>query len=170
MQYAGFASTNRPAGDIREALGTLWYHDHRIDHTAENVYKGMCGFFNAFDELDTGNETDSSNLALRLPSGDCDIMLAFMDPQFDAGGKVFFNVFDTEGHLGDKIAVNGKIQPFLNVQRRKYRFRLVDIGPSRFYQFFLSEGLPVAGQKSWLPMTLIANDGNLLEAPLTVDN
>jgi FtsP/CotA-like multicopper oxidase with cupredoxin domain len=161
-------------GDDRECLGTLWYHDHRIDHTAENVYKGLAGFCNVFDELDSGDETGVLNNgegeALRLPSGNFDIMLGFLDPQFDGAGRIFFDVFDTEGHLGDKIAVNGKIQPFLHVQRRKYRFRLLDFGPSRFYQFFLSEGLPVAGQKSWLPMVLIANDGNLLEAPLTVDN
>ena len=170
MVRAGVEQYPTTNGDVRESLGTLWYHDHRVDHTAENVYKGLAGFLNAFDELDTGNENDPSPQALRLPSGNCDVMLGFMDPQFDGAGNIFFNVFDTEGHLGDKIAVNGKIQPFLNVQRRKYRFRLLDIGPSRFYQFFLSEGLPVAGQKSWLPMTLIANDGNLLEAPLTVDN
>ena len=160
----------RGYGDYRESLGTLWYHDHRIDHTAENVYRGLYGLFNAFDDYDTGNETDPRATALRLPSGDCDIPLSFLDPQFDPKGNVFFDVFDTEGHLGDKVAVNGKIQPYLDVQRRKYRFRLLDAGPSRFYQFFISQGLPSAGQKTWVPMTLIANDGNLLEKPLTVDN
>jgi FtsP/CotA-like multicopper oxidase with cupredoxin domain len=170
MARAGCDADVADDGDERECLGTLWYHDHRLDHTAENVYKGLCGFCNVFDELDSGNETDTNPKALRLPSGAYDIMLGFTDPQFDGAGNIFFNVFDTEGHLGDKIAVNGKIQPFLNVQRRKYRFRLLDIGPSRFYQFFLSKGLPVAGQKTWLPMTLIGNDGNLLDGPLTVDN
>jgi hypothetical protein len=38
---AGFASTHPPDGDHDEALGTLWYHDHRIDFTAQNVYKGL---------------------------------------------------------------------------------------------------------------------------------
>jgi FtsP/CotA-like multicopper oxidase with cupredoxin domain len=156
-------------GDERECMGTLWYHDHRIDHTAENVYRGLFGFFNAFDELDSGEETDPSP-ALGLPSGEFDIMLGFVDPQFDAAGKIFFDVFDTDGHLGDKVAVNGKIQPFLDVQRRKYRFRLLDIGPSRYYQFFLSKGLPTTGQTKFETMTLIANDGNLLPGPLPLDN
>jgi FtsP/CotA-like multicopper oxidase with cupredoxin domain len=96
--------------------------------------------------------------------------MSFLDPQFDAAGNIFFNVFDTEGHLGDKIAVNGKIQPYLNVQARKYRFRLLDTGPSRFYQFFLSNGLPTPGQTHWEAMTLISNDGNLLAAPLATDS
>jgi FtsP/CotA-like multicopper oxidase with cupredoxin domain len=159
-------------GDPRETLGTLWYHDHRIDFTAQNVYRGLFGFCNAFDETDTGDETGALHPAtnLRLPSGAFDIMLGFVDPQFDSSGKIYFDVFDTDGHLGDYVAVNGKIQPFLNVQRRKYRFRLLDIGPSRFYQFFLSKGLPAAGQTTWIPTTLISTDGNLLPFPVPMDN
>jgi FtsP/CotA-like multicopper oxidase with cupredoxin domain len=131
------------------------------------VYKGLYGFCNAFDEYDTGNETDPSP-ALGLPSGDCDVMLGFQDPQFDNSGNIFFNTFDTDGHLGDKVAVNGKIQPYFEVKARKYRFRLLDAGPSRFYQFFLSKGVPGTQGQAWLPMTLIGNDGNLLEAPIQV--
>ena len=170
MIRAGYNNSPATNGDYRESLGTLWYHDHRFNFTSQNLYKGLFGFFNAFDELDTGDENDPSPTALRLPSGDFDIQLGFQDPQFDNSGNIFFNVFDTDGHLGDKVAVNGKIQPYLDVQRRKYRFRLLDGGPSRWYQFYLSKGLPVAGVNSWLPMSLIANDGNLLEAPVTVGN
>ena len=39
--YAGVNSTRPGTGDIKEAMHTLWYHDHRIDHTAENTYKGL---------------------------------------------------------------------------------------------------------------------------------
>jgi FtsP/CotA-like multicopper oxidase with cupredoxin domain len=170
MIRAGYNNSPATNGDYRESLGTLWYHDHRFNFTSHNVYKGLYGFFNAFDELDTGNETDPSSMALRLPSGPFDIQLGFQDPQFDNSGNIFFNVFDTDGHLGDKIAVNGKIQPYLDVQRRKYRFRLLDGGPSRWYQIYLSKGLPAVNNQSWLPMTLIANDGNLLEAPVTADH
>jgi len=37
MRYAGWNSTDQPDGNIQEALGFLWYHDHRVDHTAENT-------------------------------------------------------------------------------------------------------------------------------------
>jgi FtsP/CotA-like multicopper oxidase with cupredoxin domain len=136
MIRAGYNNSPATNGDYRESLGTLWYHDHRFNFTSQNVYKGLFGFFNAFDELDTGNETDKSSSALRLPSGQFDIMLGFQDPQFDNSGNIFFNTFDVEGHLGDRVAVNGKIMPYLDVQRRKYRFRLLDAGPSRWYQFY----------------------------------
>jgi hypothetical protein len=44
MARAGWNSTHvATAGDPTETLGFLWYHDHRVDHTAENTYKGLVG-------------------------------------------------------------------------------------------------------------------------------
>ena len=48
-----------------------------------------------------------------------------------------FNQFATDGFLGDLITVNGKYQPFMRVKRRRYRFRLLNGGPSRFYNLVL---------------------------------
>ena len=63
---------------------------------------------------------------------------------------------------GDKVAVNGKIEPVLRVARRKYRLRLLNGGPSRFYEFYLVN----SGGTASYTFTYIANDGNLLPAPL----
>ncbi len=165
--YAGYDDPRYHAtnGDPREALGTLWYHDHRIDFTAPNVYKGLTGFYLLFDEIDSGNELDTNPKALRLPSGvgKYDIPLVFQDKFFDSGGYLAFDQFATKGILGNKFCVNGKVQPFFKVERRKYRFRLLDGGPSRFYEFYLTDrnGLNQS-------FTYIANDGNLLPVPLTM--
>ncbi|WP_309684240.1 multicopper oxidase domain-containing protein [Polaromonas sp.] len=162
--YAGFTGQVPPVGDACEALGTLWYHDHRVGSTAPNVYKGLAGFYLLFDKLDSGNENDADPQALRLPSGVgvYDIPLMFQDLQFDASGRLWFNTFDNDGFLGDKFAVNGKVQPYFNVKRRKYRFRLLDASVSRFYEFYLVHK-GVAQDFAY-----IANDGNLLPAPLTM--
>jgi FtsP/CotA-like multicopper oxidase with cupredoxin domain len=80
---------------------------------------------------------------------------------FDSAGKGYFDLFNLDGILGDKFTVNGKIQPFLRVSPRKYRFRLLNIGTSRFYNFFLSNG-----QK----FVQCSHDGNMLPKPLTVAN
>ncbi len=146
-----------PRGDEREALGTLFYHDHRLDFTAPNVYKGLAGFYLLFDERDSGDETDTNPNAFRLPSGEFDVPLVFNDRRFTADGELFFDQFDLNGFVGDKFTVNGKIQPFFRVARRKYRFRLLNGGPARFYEFFLSNG------QSFVQ---IGNDGNLLPEPL----
>jgi len=159
---AGFPATGlNPAGDVRETLTSLWYHDHCLDFTSQNVYRGNMGLYYLFNEFDTGNEQDPSRTAWRLPSGDYDIPLVFHDRVFDSAGKGYFDLFNLDGILGDKFTVNGKIQPFLRVAPRKYRFRLLNIGTSRFYNFFLSNG-----QR----FTQITHDGNFLPKPLSVQN
>ncbi len=156
---AGFASTHPPLGDTRETMSFLWFHDHRFDFTAQNVYKGLASMyllFSADQNQDTGNETTG----FRLPSANYDIPMIFADKVFDpTTGQLFFDRFNLDGILGDKYTVNGKIQPFLNVERRKYRFRLLNGGPSRFYQFFLSNGAN---------FIRLSSDGNLLPAPLSM--
>src|SRR5262249_45407948 len=75
-----------PRGDEHEALGTLFYHDHRIDFTAQNVYRGLAGFYLLFDERDSGDETDANPMAFNLPSGAFDVPLMFSDKRFTSDG------------------------------------------------------------------------------------
>jgi len=163
LQRAGWGSTNPPNGDVRETLGFLWYHDHRVDHTAENTYKGLVGPAIIFNEFDTGNE----NTGFRLPSfPNFDIPLVFADKLIDpTTGLIAFDTFNTDGLLGNVFLVNGKVQPFHPVQKRRYRFRLLDGGPSRFYEFFLTNP---ANLSQKIPFWVIANDGNLLPRPIEV--
>src|SRR5580693_3762332 len=162
---AGFNSTNPPNGDVNESLSTLWYHDHRVDFTSQNTYKGLMGFYCLFNQFDTGNE----ETGFRLPSfPQFDIPLAFADKVYDSeSGELVFDLFNLDGILGDKFLVNGTIQPFFQVSPRRYRFRLLDTGPSRFYEFFLTGGV-AAGSPTTLPFYLIATDGNLIPAPVQV--
>src|SRR5205823_2670328 len=88
---------------------------------------------------DINLDTEDERTGLRLPSGDYDIPMVFGDKVFDpTTGELFFDHFNLDGILGDKFTVNGKIQPYLNVKSRKYRFRLLNAGPSRVYEFFLN--------------------------------
>ena len=166
--YAGINSTHPGIGDVREALATLWYHDHRIDHTAENTYKGLIGPYILFNEFDTGDETTG----FRLPGfGDgqnpltsFDIYMVFSDRVFDSKtGLLAFDLFNNAGILGDKFLVNGKIQPVLHVSPRRYRFRWLNTGPSRFYQMYV-----LGPNNSTKPFWQISTDGNLIEKPIEV--
>ncbi len=160
---AGFASTHPGTGDVNEALSTLWYHDHRIDFTAQNVYKGLVGMYLLFNEFDTGDE----GTGLHLPSfPEFDVPLVFTDKVFDAEtGLQAFDLFDLDGILGDKFLVNGKIQPFFQVRPRRYRLRLLNSGPARFYEFFLTDP---SQPNQPIPFWQISNDGNLLPRPVQV--
>jgi FtsP/CotA-like multicopper oxidase with cupredoxin domain len=154
-------------GDPRESMSTLWYHDHRVAFTAQNVYKGLAGFYLLYNELDTGDETSG----FRLPGvpnastggSDFDVPLLFGDKVFDPDdASLFFDLFNLDGILGDKFCVNGKIQPFFEVHPRRYRFRLLNGGPSRFYQFHLTDPQNL---NTTIPFWQISNDGNLLPSP-----
>src|SRR3984885_6712954 len=162
---AGFNSTNEPNGDINESLSTLWYHDHRVDFTSQNTYKGLVGFYCLFNQFDTGNE----ETGFHLPSfPQFDIPLLFSDKVYDPNtGDLVFDLFNLDGILGDKFLVNGTIQPFFEVSPRRYRFRLLDVGPSRFYEFFLTDPSNLSANNQFF---LIGTDGNLLPNPIQVSS
>src|SRR5437899_5304956 len=138
----------------------LWYHDHESDFTAHNNYKMLASFYTLFSN-DILLDTDDETTGLRLPSGEFDIPMLFMDKVFDpVTGQLFFDLFNLDGILGDKMTVNGKIQPFLEVKRRKYRFRFLVGGPSRFLELALSDGQPfyrLSTDGNLLPRTLVEN-------------
>src|SRR5262245_24609880 len=156
------------AGDYRELQGSMWAHDHRFFFTAENVYKGNFMAVNFYSGPDRGNEALSDGVNLKLPSGsllawgnvDFDVNLVIHDLATDADGQLFFDIFTTEGFLGDLLCFNMQFAPFLEVLPRKYRFRLLNACMSRFIKLALSW--------NWTPVPLqfIANDGNLVVAPI----
>jgi FtsP/CotA-like multicopper oxidase with cupredoxin domain len=163
-QLAGVLSTHQSqGGDINESLSSLWFHDHRVMFTSQNTYKGLLGLCCIFNQFDTGDE----GTGFHLPSfPEFDIPMAFQDKVFDPEtGLLAFDLFNLDGILGDKFLINGQIQPFFKVKPRRYRFRWVDTGPSRFYEFFLTDPQNLNAVNQYF---VIANDGNLLPRPVKV--
>jgi FtsP/CotA-like multicopper oxidase with cupredoxin domain len=164
---AGFRNGG-PSALSNEALGSLWYHDHHLDFTAQNVYKGMFGCYNLFDDLDTGVPGTGLNLpcgqAADPRGGDLDCPIFFHDAVLDAGAQLVFDLFDLDGILGDRFLANGQIQPFLNVAKQRYRFRLYAPGPSRWWEWSLYDG------KQFWPFWQISTDGNLLPDAVQVNS
>ena len=163
-------------GDYREALGSLWFHDHKHDFTSQNVYAGLFGASPIYDDVDTGDETVVGTTGIRFPTHsqdaasfpfEFDIPMMVHDRQFDPNGVDFFPLACLDGAIGDKMTVNGTIQPLLKVQPRRYRIRLYNGGPSRFHWWWLRQGLATS---TYLPMTVIANDGNLLPRAVSLTN
>ena len=155
--FAGFATSADGYGKSSEALGTLFYHDHTENFTGANVYRGLSGFYLLFDDVDSGNEKDLSAKALKLPSGDYDYPLHICDKRFDQDGILYYDQLNSDGVLGDKIVINGRIEPLWQVARRKYRLRLLNAGPTRFYSLAI-----VNKSNKRQTFSYIANDGNLL--------
>jgi FtsP/CotA-like multicopper oxidase with cupredoxin domain len=158
---------NKVPGDWHETMSTHWFHDHMFSFTSQNVYKGNAAMFNIYSALDRGNESLNDGVNLRLPSGtskswanlDYDVNLMLADKAWDANGQLYFDIFQLDGFIGDVMTVNLCYKPFFEVERRKYRFRILNASVSRFFKLSLSDASP---------MIQIANDGNLLPQPVTL--
>jgi FtsP/CotA-like multicopper oxidase with cupredoxin domain len=158
-------------GDWHETMSTHWFHDHMFSFTAQNVYKGIAGMFNIYSGLDRGAEDIIDGVNLRLPSGrasvsgkswgnlDYDVNLMIADKAWDRNGQLAMDIFEFDGFLGDVMTVNLAYKPYMEVERRKYRFRILNASVSRFFKIALSDGSP---------MIQIGNDGNLLPHPVVL--
>jgi spore coat protein A len=135
----------------------LWYHDHGDQITRLNVYAGLVGLYIIRDAADTGAETNG----LGVPGGAYEIPLVFSDKLFDSSGQLFYSPDSTwiPEFYGDTPLVNGAAQPFLNVEPRMYRFRLLNASNARFYNLDLQGG-PDFFQ--------IGSDGGLFDKPVAV--
>jgi FtsP/CotA-like multicopper oxidase with cupredoxin domain len=139
--------------------------------TSQNVYKGNAAMFNLYSGLDRGNEAINDGVNLRLPSGtakdwgnlDYDVNLMLADKAFDRDGQMYFDIFDFDGFLGDVMTVNLAYRPYFEVERRKYRFRILNASVSRFFKVALANASGAAQ-----PIVQIANDGNLFPSPVTL--
>jgi spore coat protein A len=183
-KYGQFDTTNTEPGTAvcqypnDQPAATLWFHDHSLGMTRANVYAGPAGFYflrGGAADLRPGT----------LPSGAYEIPIVIQDRSFNADGSLFYPgtraFFDAFGgpYVGDQtftsdispiwnpeffgnaIVVNGKTWPYLNVEPRKYRFRILNGSDSRF--FVLASSNPA------LKFTVIGGDGGFLRAPVVLD-
>ena len=144
---------------------TLFFHDHTLGVTLQNVYMGLVGFYVLGGDgpndtthdwpSDCGTCGSSSSVPGGLPGGDYEIPLAIQDKLFNADGSLLVG---PEG-IGNVKVVNGKSWPYLNVEPRKYRFRVVDANATSYIKLILP---------GTLKFTQIGADGGFLPKPVTV--
>src|SRR3954452_8055654 len=156
-QYDGYAGDNSMPGQWKDYVypnsceaRTLWYHDHGVHHTAENVYMGLAAQYHLSDPIEA---------ALPVPNGRYDVPLILGDVAFAADGSLLWDDNTHSGVYGDVILVNGRPWPNMKVEQRKYRFRVLNASVARGYTLKLSNGQP---------FQIIATDGGLMAAPQTV--
>jgi FtsP/CotA-like multicopper oxidase with cupredoxin domain len=120
--------------------GSGWYGDAALGFSAANLTKGLAGLVEVRDEFDSGDENDPNPAASRLPSGAFDVPLLLGERRFDVtlDHALSWDAFEVDGVPGEYTTVNGAVQPYFRVARRKYRFRVLNVGPSRFYELALS--------------------------------
>ena len=132
----------------------LWYHDHTIGINRLNVFAGLMGLFIVRDSVED---------SLNLPKGKYEIPLVLCDRIFDLEGQLYYPVSAVPKTVwvpeffGNTILVNGKIAPFLEVEPRKYRFRVLNAANGRFFHLSLDHGQgfhQIGTDQGLLPMTV----------------
>lgn len=153
-------STSRTNYPNQQEPATLWYHDHALGITRLNVYAGLAGFYLLRDP--------NNPIAPLLPSGPYEIPIVIQDRSFFDNGEFMFPTDGVNKDIhpywipefeGNTIMVNGVVWPNLNVERRQYRFRLLNGSNARFYNLKLSNG------QSFIQ---IGSDGGFLPFPVTL--
>jgi FtsP/CotA-like multicopper oxidase with cupredoxin domain len=143
-----------PAWRVDQPAATLWYHPHPHGTTEEHVYRGLAGMFIVDDR-------ESAALALPDEYGVDDIPVIVQDKRFDRDGRLADRQsFGGIGVLGDTIAVNGTVAPYLDVTTERVRLRLLNGSTARTYQFGFADGRPFA---------LVGTDGGLLSEAYETD-
>src|ERR1700722_15831751 len=138
----------------RQEAAMLWYHDHALGINRLNVFAGLLGAFFVRDEFED---------SLHLPSGKYEIPLIVYDRIFDLESQLNYpGSADPKKPwlpevFGDAVLVNGKLFPYLEVEPRPYRFRVLNGSNGRFLHLSLSEKGAIHQ---------IGTDQGLLPAPL----
>ncbi len=140
-----------------QEAATLWYHDHTMGINRLNVYAGLMGVYLI---------RDAAEDALNLPRDRYDIPLLICDRLLRSDGQLDYPTSGNpdspwvEDATGDAILINGKLFPYLDVEPRKYRFRLINGSNGRFLRLSVVDG-PAMHQ--------IATDQGLMASPVEVE-
>jgi spore coat protein A len=137
-----------------------WFHDHGLGTTRLNVFAGLAGAYLIYDAFDTGDATNAN----ALPYGSAEIPLVIQDRQFNEDGTFRYPTSLIPGvtwvgeYFGDVMLVNGKVWPYLNVEPRLYRIRVLNGCNARI----LDMGFGGA------PMWQIGAEGGMFDMPVPV--
>ena len=149
--------------DVSEGPSTMWYHDHGNDVTAHNVAHGLAGFCIFTDDLEKGlvNAKVLPAVDEGTAQGRYDIPLVLQDQAINPDGTLYWDPLDHDGRIGNVFCVNGVAQPKLTVERRKYRFRLLNGSIARVVHVRFSHRVPTLqiGNDSWLLPEAVAVSG-----------
>jgi spore coat protein A, manganese oxidase len=119
----------------RQDAALLWYHDHAMGINRLNIYAGLFGLYIVRDSIED---------SLSLPKGRYEIPLVLMDRDLGPDGELRYPTSPDPARpwvpeaFGAAQLVNGKLFPYLDVQARRYRFRILNAANGRFYNLSLS--------------------------------
>jgi spore coat protein A, manganese oxidase len=164
---------------------TLWFHNHELGLTRVNLYAGLTGLY-----LLRGGRFDLPTGV--LPHGRFEVPLVIQDRSFNRDGSLFFPA--SRGFFGDvppegpfiphndippiwnpeffgnTMVVNGRTWPVFEVERRRYRFRLLNASNTRVLMLkIVTNPLTPRPASPAAQFIAIGADGGFLPAPARLD-
>ncbi|MDR3606992.1 MAG: multicopper oxidase domain-containing protein [Oligoflexia bacterium] len=136
----------------------LWYHDHAMASTGRNVAAGLVGAYLIRDDFEQ---------FLNLPSGDYEVPLILQAMGFNGDGSRYYTTDISNEFYGNTVAVNGKLWPYMNVEPRKYRFRILNASNARAYAMKLVD---LTTHEAGPAIYQIGTDGGFLDNTLTLND
>ncbi|NEP54355.1 MAG: multicopper oxidase family protein, partial [Moorea sp. SIO3C2] len=146
-EYDGYATDYIPPNYYKDYIypndraATIWYHDHQLHQTADNVKKGLLGMYIVEDEYELG---------LNLPSGEFDVPL----------------ILQQHPNSRDILLVNGALKPYMEVMRHKYRFRVLNATANKVDDITV---VKTEDESHKINLKVIGTDGGLRENPVDTD-
>jgi suppressor of ftsI/bilirubin oxidase len=146
---------------VRDRASMYWYHPHPFGFIPGQVYGGLASLFFVEDD-----EEAALRRELELALGDTEIPLVLQDRNFDAEGRLQYDITLEEmfqGFVGERLLTNLTDRPIISAARRIYRFRILNGSNARTYKLAFLQG----GRR--LGYYLIGTDGGLLAAPQRIE-
>ena len=167
----------------------MWYHDHALGITRLNAYAGLASAYVLRDATEDALVTTGAIPAREIP-------LVIQDKIFNTDGTLWYpHEYDTElfdlspgerplpepstgpEFWGDTMLVNGTAYPYVDVQPRRYRLRLLNACNTRFVRLRLVHAMGPTFPDSTEPdvhalgpaFQQIGTEGGFLRAPVILD-
>jgi bilirubin oxidase len=137
---------------VKNQASTLWYHPHLHETTQAQMTKGVGGFIIVKDPQE-------SALALPRTYGVDDIVLALTSRSYNANTNTFVSPPASTRVYGDYMLTNGTPRAQYTLPKQMVRLRILNAEIERGYNLGFSDNRT---------FYIIANDGGLLNAPVTV--
>ncbi len=176
--------------DHSEFSDTLWYHDHGMDETGPAAYSGLAGTYTLTDDIAEEHMRknilpsvypkigeDANGVAQSLdfdvakrggPETDYNkyfVHMCISDKVFNPDGTLFYDTLSHDGQMGDVMVVNGYANPKFTVEKRKYRFSILNHGNARATAYQMR----TADHRMAQPFMQIGYDTWLYPKPITQD-
>ncbi len=174
----GFPTSREFTYPNAQRAAMLWYHDHAMDRTGQNVHAGLAGLYFVRDAADDAVLALLGGATQELPLVVQDRILLPDQVSIDLGSGIVGTGDDDAGSrpefLGTTIFVNGHPAGEVAMERRSWRLRVLNASNTRTLALALcdADAVDTPARRIWYTglVRVIGADGGLLGRSVELHN